>query len=77
MTLTVLTRTLNANSNKDEIHRLNAYIYRENSTLKIDDMSLALPALAQLLLVHSRISHEYSSLFIIGTVINLIFMFSL
>ena len=75
MALTVLTRTLKANSNKYEIHRLNAFIYKENSTLTIDDMSLAWPALVQLLLVHSRISHEYSSLFII--VINLIFMFSL
>ena len=43
-------------------------------------MSLAWPAVVQLLvffitLAYSRISHEYSSLFII--VINLIFMFSL
>ena len=42
-------------------------------------MSLAWPAVVQLLvtftLAYSRISHEYSSLFII--VIHLIFMFSL
>ena len=39
-------------------------------------MSLAWPAVVQLLVfIYSRISHEYSSLFII--VINLIFMFSL
>ena len=47
--------------------------------LGLDDMSLAWPAVVQLLVFIysgiSRISHEYSSLFII--VINLIFMFSL
>ena len=52
------------------------------SWLGLDDMSLAWPAVVQLhlywfsfTLAYSRISHEYSSLFII--VINLIFMFSL
>ena len=48
------------------------------SELGLDDMSLAWPAVVQLLvfitLAYSRFSHEYSSLFII--VINLIFMFS-
>ena len=49
------------------------------SGLGLDDMSLAWPAVVQLLvfiyLTYSRISHEYSSLLIM--VINLIFMFSL
>ena len=74
MALTILTGTLNVNPNKNEIHRLNACIYKQDPTLMIDDMSLAWPALVQLLLVHSRISHEYSSLLII--VIHLILMFS-
>ena len=49
------------------------------SGLGLDDMSLAWPAVVQLFvsftLAYSRISHEYSSLFII--VINLNFMFLL
>ena len=49
------------------------------SGLGLDDMSLDWPAVFQLLVFIysgiSRISHEYSSLFII--VINFIFMFSL
>ena len=55
------------------------YLFYFNQRLGLDDMSLAWPAVVQLLVFVysgiSRISHEYSSLFII--VINWIFMFSL
>ena len=64
------------------VHHRNA-LYRLRKTLTsglgLDDMSLAWPAVVHywfsFTLAYSRISYEYSSLFII--VINLIFMFSL